>query len=265
MVRQLAARANRGPMPLFATTAVHATIRAMAQRINKDLSIFDTPAYSASEVARILNLPPATVKAWCFGQSYRSTSGERKHFQPVIEAASPKSRLLSFVNLCELHVLSAIRRHHKIALPKVRESVEFVRSRLGASRPLVDREFKTNGIDLFVEHATQLLNVSRQGQEALRGEFELALARIERDRAGSPIRLFPFSRTSTPGSAQPRAIVIDPHLSFGRPVLSKAAIPTDIIVGRFRAGDSLTEMAKDYGVDEKEIEEALRFEQRRAA
>lgn len=237
----------------------------MAHRRNKDLSIFDTPAYSAGEVARILNLPPATVKAWCFGQSYRAASGERKHFQPVIQAASPETRLLSFVNLCELHVLSAIRRHHKIALPKVRESVEYVRSRLGASRPLIDREFKTNGIDLFVEHASQLLNVSRQGQKALRGEFELALARIERDRAGTPIRLFPFSRTNVSSSEQPRAVVVDPRLSFGRPVLSTAAIPTDVIVDRFRAGDSLTEMAKDYGVDEKEIEEALRFEQRRAA
>jgi uncharacterized protein (DUF433 family) len=43
------------------------------------------------------------------------------------------------------------------------------------------------------------------------------------------------------------------------------AVPTEIIVGRFRAGDSMVEMAKDYGVDEKEIEEALRFEHRRAA
>jgi uncharacterized protein (DUF433 family) len=237
----------------------------MAHQGKKDLSIFDTPAYSVSETARILNLPIATVKAWCFGQNYRSASGERKFFQPVIQAASSKERLLSFVNLCELHVLSAIRRHHKITLPKVRESVEYVRSQLGSSRPLVDREFKTNGIDLFVKHAKRLLNVSRKGQEALRGEFELALARIERDQAGTPIRLFPFSRTKVPSSEQPRAVVVDPRLSFGRPVLSKVAIPTDIIVDRFRAGDSLTEMAKDYGVEEEEIEEALRFEQRRAA
>lgn len=237
----------------------------MTERMNQESSIFDTPAYTASEVAHILNLPPATVKAWCFGQSYRAPSGAPKRFQPVIRAADPKTRFLSFANLCELHVLSAIRRHHKIPLPKVRESVEYVRSQLGADRPLLDREFKTNGIDLFVEHASQLLNVSRQGQEALRGEFELALARIERDRKGTPIRLFPFSRTSAPSSDQPRSVVIDPRLSFGRPVLSKVAVPTDVIVDRFRTGDSVMEMAKDYGVDENEIEEALRFEQRRAA
>lgn len=229
------------------------------------VAIFDTPAYPASEAARILNLSVNTVRAWCFGQNYRSAAGAPKRFQPVIEPADLKGRLLSFANLCELHVLSAIRRSHKIPLPKVRESVEYLRTELDSARPLIDQQFHTNGIDLFVEHASRLLNVSRQGQEALRGDFQQALARIERDRRGSPIRLFPFSRTSLSDKEQPKAIVIDPRLSFGRPVLSSVAIRTDVIVGRFRAGDSMMEMAKDYGVDEKEIEEALRFEQRRSA
>lgn len=235
----------------------------MTQPVDKRASIFDTPAYPASEAARILNLSVNTVRSWCFGQNYRSVAGKPKRFQPVIQPADTKSRLLSFANLCELHVLSAIRRHHKISLPKVRESMAYLRVELDSDRPLLDRQFLTNGIDLFVEHASQLLNVSQQGQEALRGDFESALARIERDRKGAPIRLFPFSRTA--GTEQPRVIVIDPRLAFGRPVLSSVAVRTDVIVGRFRAGDSMQEMAKDYGVDEKEIEEALRFEQRRTA
>lgn len=237
----------------------------MTQPHNKRAPIFDTPAYPASEAARILNLSANTVRAWCFGQNYHLATGAPKSFQPVIKPADMKGRLLSFVNLCELHVLSAIRRHHKISLPKVRESMEYLRSHLASDRPLIDQQFLTNGVDLFVEHAAKLLNVSRRGQEALRGDFEQALARIERDRHGSPIRLFPFSRTSASDKEQPKAIVIDPRLSFGRPVLSSVAIRTDVIVGRFRAGDSMMEMSRDYGVDEKEIEEALRFEQRLTA
>lgn len=237
----------------------------MSHQTEKRTTVFNNPAYPVSEVARILNLPVATVKSWCFGQTYRSASGSRKLFKPIIRPAEARSRLLSFANLCELHVLSVIRRHHKISLHKVRDSMDYLRKRLAVDRPLIDQQFHTNGIDLFVEHASQLLNVSREGQEALRGEFEQALARIERDNHGAPVRLFPFSRTSVSGAKQPKSIVIDPRLSFGRPVLAKAAIPTEVIVDRFRAGDSLLEMAKDYGVDEKEIEEALRFEQRLAA
>lgn len=237
----------------------------MDQSTEKRVQIFDVPAYPTSEVARILDLPPATVNAWCFGQSYRSPDGAAKKFQAVIRPADAKRRLLSFANLCELHVLSTIRRQHHIPLPKIRESMRYVRSKLGANTPLLDQQFLTNGIDLFVKHASQLLNVSKQGQEALRGDFELALARIERDQTGAPVRLFPFSRTSRTTEDQPRTIVIDPRLAFGRPIITSAAIPTEIIVDRFRAGDSVSEMAKDYGVSEKEIEEALRFEQRRTA
>lgn len=56
-------------------------------------SIFDTPAYSASEAARILNLPAATLKAWSFGQNYRTPVGKKK-FQPVICPADTRGRLL---------------------------------------------------------------------------------------------------------------------------------------------------------------------------
>lgn len=227
--------------------------------LNKGV-VFDQPAYSATEAARILGLPVATLKAWSFGQA----SGAGKRFRPVIVAADGSRKLLSFANLCELHVLSAIRRHHRISLPKVRSSLDYVQAQLGSGRPLLDRDFKTNGVDLFVRHASKLLNVSQQGQQALRGEFELALARIERDRRGTPVRLFPFSRSAI-GGEQPRTVVVDPRLSFGRPVISTVAVPTGIIVDRFRAGDSLAEMAGDYGVAEADIEEALRFEQRFAA
>lgn len=233
--------------------------------MKSERTFFDTSAYAAREAACILNLPAATLKAWCFGQTYRLPSGLSRRFHPVIQPADAKHRLLSFANLCELHVLSAIRRNHKISLPKVRASLDYVRGELGSDRPLLDRDFKTNGIDLFVHHASKLLNVTKQGQEALRGEFEMALARIERDSKGMPIRLFPFSRSSSTDKDQPRTVVIDPRLSFGRPVLSKVAVPTEVIVDRFRAGDSVAEMAGDYGVGEEEIEEALRFEQRRAA
>lgn len=228
--------------------------------------IHDNPAYTASEAARILGLPVATLKAWSFGQAYRlPSSGALRRSRAVIRPADAKRRLLSFANLCELHVLSAIRRHHKIPLPKVRASVDYVRGKLGSDRPLLDRDFKTNGIDLFVSHASTLLNVSQQGQEAMRGEFETALARIERDHSGAPIRLFPFSRSSSADKNQPKTVVIDPRLAFGRPVISETAVPTAIIIDRFRAGDSMAEMAGDYGVRKEDIEEALRFEQRLAA
>ena len=223
------------------------------------------PAYRAAEVAQMLALPAGTVKAWCFGHDYRHRDGSAKRFVKLIDVADTRRKLLSFANVCELHVLAAMRRNHRLPMPVVRDSLDYVASELGLHQPLIAREFKTNGIALFIEHTGTLVNVSRNGQTALRGDFESALARIELDRQGQPLRLFPFTRTAPNLADQPPAVVIDPRLAFGRPALTNGGVTTAVVEDRFRAGDSPADMAQDYGVAEADIWEALRFEQRRAA
>lgn len=227
-------------------------------------ALTDAPAYAAPDAARILGLPTSTVRNWAFGQSGRIRPAQRRPFPPVIAAADPRRRLLSFANLCELHVLSAIRREHRISLQTVRDSLAFVRCRLGSDRPLLERQFLTNGISLFLEHAAQLVNVSLEGQTALRGEFERTLARIERDDRGRPVRLFPIARARTGVAEPPPVVAIDPTIAFGRPMLATAGVKTGVIADRFQAGDDPSEMAADYGVPERDILEALRYERRYA-
>lgn len=233
--------------------------------MNHRVDVLNEPAYRASEVAQVLALPPGTVKAWCFGHDYRhKTDGSRKLFVRVIEPAAPDDKLLSFANLCEVHVLAAIRRHHGVKMPEVRKAIDFVRQRLGVARPLASARFQTNGIDLFLEHAGELLNVSKQGQQAWREDFERALTRIEFDqKRGTPLLLFPYTRQASVDA--PRTVLVDPARSFGRPVLAGAYVRTEVIESRFRAGDSIADMAADYGVGVDDIEEALRFEHRSAA
>jgi uncharacterized protein (DUF433 family) len=227
--------------------------------------IYEEPAYRPSEAAHILALPSGTVLAWCFGHDYRHRDGTRKRFARVIEPADSRRRLLSFTNLCELHLLAVIRRHHRVRLPEVRTAMRFMQDRLGHAHPLASAAFRTNGVDLFVEHAGELLNVSKAGQQAMREDFERSLARVEYAHNGQPMRLFPYTRTIASVQDAPRSVLIDPVRSFGRPVLATAFVRTEVVADRFEAGDTIAEMAGDYGVSSAEIEEALRFEQRRAA
>jgi uncharacterized protein (DUF433 family) len=224
-------------------------------------SIFDAPSYRAGEVARLLKVPTFTVMSWCFGQAYRNRQGAPKTFQPVIKPAEPVGRLLSFSNLCELHVLAAITRHHRVPLQRVRSALTRVRKEVRSPRPLLSEDFRTHGLDLSLEYAGQLVNVSGGGQAAFRGEFERALRRIERGANGAPVRLFPFSRRPDRSPEQPLVVAIDPRIAFGRPILAKARVRTDVIFDRFGAGDSPAEMAGDYGVAEGDVLEALRYEQ----
>ena len=217
-----------------------------------------TPAYPFEEAAHYLNLPVSTLRAWCLGQRY-AHNGKVKRFAPVIRLDGEPREGLSFLNLVEAHVLAAIRRGHGIPLPRIREALQFVSSRLEIDRPLADADFQTNGVDLFVEQLGRLINVSRQGQFEMASMLQAYLARVERDAAGIPIKLFPFTRRH-PGPHAPAPVVIDPRIAFGRPVLHERGVPTAVLADRFKAGDSLQELAGDYDTTTEKVEEAIRCE-----
>lgn len=222
-------------------------------------ALYDAPGYSTAEAAHLLKLNASTVRAWCFGQGYRYRGSERT-FRAVIRPADPGKRLLSFSNLCELHILGAITRGHRVPLQRVRTALHYVRRETRSARPLLDEDFRTNGLDLFLTYDGHLVNVSGGGQMALRGEFERALDRIERGSGGMPVRLFPYTRRVGESAGMPNVVAIDPMLAFGRPVVARAGVRTDVINDRFGAGDAPKEMAEDYGVGEEDILEALRYE-----
>lgn len=230
----------------------------------KSIDIYEQPAYKGPEVAHILAMPLSTVRAWSFGQ--RQSSGQPlRWFRALIVPADANRKLLSFNNLCELYTLATIRRHFHVPMPAVRDAIAFVGVELGTERPLLSSDFLTNGFHLFIQRADQLVNASRQGQVELGAEFVSDLSRILRDPSGKVVCLFPSTRRSSTAGGTPRVVVIDPRVSFGRPVLAHGGVRTEVIHDRFIAGDSPGEMASDFGVDEAAILEALRFEQRLAA
>lgn len=231
----------------------------------RHVSLYNEPAYRAAEAAHMLALPAGTLKAWSFGQDHRLEGGGRKQFLALIEAADTSARLLSFNNLCELHTLAAIRRHYRIPMPAVRAALGYLKARLRTQRPLLAAEFLTNGVSLFVQHAGAVIDVSHEGQATLSDDLDRDLRRVERDARGIAVKLFPVTRDAPGIADQPHLVVIDPKLAFGRPILANAGVTTAVIQDRFLAGDSPHEMAEDYRVDEANIWEALRFEQRLAA
>ncbi len=221
------------------------------------------PAYGIAEAAAILLLPGSTVRAWSFGEHARVNGQRKLKFSPVIQAAHRKQLLLSFENLCELHLLGVIRKHHRVPLPKVRKAVKYMQDRLDNTRPLLSKDLLTNGVDLFVEIADQVLAVSMDGQQSLRDDFLQAMQRVEFDkRSGRVLRLFPFTTPPNGESESSRSVVVDPLTSFGRPIVAAAGVRTRVVHERFMAGDSMDEMAGDYGVSLATIEDAVRFEQR---
>jgi uncharacterized protein (DUF433 family) len=193
------------------------------------------------------------------GREYPTKARDR-HFRPRIWLAQDEPPLLSFINLVEAHVLDAIRHQHHLPLKTVRAALEYVAREFGSKHPLAQQQFETDGVDLFIQKMDDLVNVSQDGQLAMRELLTSHLRRIEHDKAGLAMRLYPFTRPAH--FQQLKAVVIDPRMSFGRPVIAGTGIATVVIAERYLAGESIVELAKDYGRELSEIEEAVRCELR---
>lgn len=222
----------------------------------------EVPTYTLAEAAYYLGIPVATLRSWVLGRHYPVAAGN-KFFTPIIEIADKKKRQLSFINLVEAHVLNAIRREHEIRLPNIRKAIAYLRNKLNSRHPLADQHFETDGLDLFIQEYGRLINISQEGQLAMRNMLQFFLKRVRRDAKGAPIKLYLFTRRGA--ADEPLAVVVDPAVSFGRPVLDGTGIPTEILAQRYKAGDSLEELVEDYGRPRQEIEEAIRYELLKAA
>ena len=214
-------------------------------------------AYTAGEAAHYLGVPVSTLRAWFTGQKH--ASGGKTKFRAVIKPADPRALSLSFSNLVEAYVLKAIRRERKIGLPTIRRSLGYLTEKLGSERPLLNAQFATKGAELLVEHLGEIINLSQHGQVEMTHMIMAYLERVERDAKGVPIKLYPFMR-SQPLREQPRSVVIDPRVSFGRPVLAGTGIPTAVLAEQFKAGDQPKDLAKEYGAEEQAVWDAIRCE-----
>jgi uncharacterized protein (DUF433 family) len=236
--------------------AFMAKLTFKAERLAQIDDAREMPAYTTSEAAHYLCIPKATINAWVKGTTY-TVRGDSKQFHRVIELPDKTLSLLSFYNLAEAHVLRALRTEYEIPLPVIRKALGYIRKEFGWERPLIQEKFCTDGVTLFVERLGTLIDTAHpeQGLLPLLTEY---LDRIEWEDEFAA-RLYPFTRVVR-GTASPRAIVIDPMRSFGRPLLDRLGVTTNVIAERYKAGDSITKLVEEYGGAEADIEEAIRCE-----
>lgn len=213
----------------------------------------DLPAYAVERAAELTRVSPWTLRNWTVGHGGRGS---------LLRPASRRPLVLSFNNLIETFVLSSIRRLHGISMQRVRHAMRYVGQELGYERPLIHASFQTDGVNLFVQHADRVLVASAGGQGVLREALTASLQRIDWEH-NFAARLYPWVRSEH--ALQPKTIVIDPRRGFGQPVIAGTGVEARIVAQRYRAGESVRDLARDYSVDAEQIEDAIRCETREAA
>lgn len=232
----------------------------MAIHYLKPLDVLAIPNYGPIEAAEVLHVPVQTLHYWI-----------GKDSGPVITPASKKPPILSFKNLVECYVLDIIRRIHKVSMPKVRFSVETLRALqrakhlMRSDHPLADHDLQIDDrrrLFVYDVHGS-IVNLTAGGQIEVPEWVAACLRRVVRDKDGVARRFHPLLRRHSSfeqASADPIFLVIDPRISFGKPVLMNSGISTEVIAGRIRAGDPEEELAREYGRTLPEIRAAAQFE-----
>ncbi|MCU0545260.1 MAG: DUF433 domain-containing protein [Oscillatoriaceae cyanobacterium Prado104] len=225
----------------------------------------DIPIYSIPQAAQYLRLRKDRLRHWVVGW-YSETKGDKRFFEPLIELSRynniqllPQSKmiLLSFTNLVEAHVLTAIFQATGCSRKQLSIKLDYLKHHFSIPHLYARIEFEIEGIALLFDRFGQELIASEREQEA-RQILDSYFDRIVRDRTGLPIKLYPF--TKLPGVSEPKTVTIDPRISFGRPVLAETGIPTAMLAERYKAGESIDELAEDYNCDRLQIEEGIRSE-----
>ena len=215
--------------------------------------MMEIPIYGLSEAALYIRVPLATLKYWVHGGG---------SVQPLIKLAGTEPHRLSFVNLLECHMLSSMRAIYDVRIPKVRKALATLANYVQHRHPLIEQVFETDRRDLFIEHLGAIVNLSKGGQIEIREMINLYRERVERDPKGL-LKLYPFVMERK--QDEPRLIQINPAVGFGKPVISGTGISTTVVTSRFNARESIEDLASEYGVTSRQIEEAIRWEQRTAA
>ena len=175
---------------------------------------------------------------------------------------------IPFVGLAEALVLAAIRRSG-VPMQRIRPAIAQIEDEIGVEHALASRKLYTDGAELMFDFAEQHqgsavgasameLVVVRNGQRVFADVINEYLQRIQYAEDGYPELI----RVPAYADAQ---VVVDPHRAFGSPIFERGGARVDDVLERFWAGDSIDELAEEFGVPVDQLEDVLRAASRRAA
>lgn len=222
--------------------------------------------YPLSRAARLVGTDLRTARRWLRGYSWKYMDGKRAS-GPLwpLEYASDDDlgteQVLSFHDLLELRTVSRFIKQG-VSLQVVRATIDVAREVLG-DYPLHSRKFVTDGRKIFLDAVNlvgegQLLDLKAK-QYTIEAVIRPSLIEgIEYDENAVALRWFP--------NPKQKAIVLDPQVQFGEPIVAEAGVPTNTLAAAFLAeGKDAGRVARLYRVSPQAVKAAVAFEHRLAA
>ncbi|WP_370324924.1 DUF433 domain-containing protein [Euzebya sp.] len=225
---------------------------------------FVVPLYTVAEAARYVRVPSSTFRAWAMGYEVNAEPGRRVSGDPVITAL-PADRghpSIPFIGLAEGMVLAAFRKAG-VSLQHIRQAVPVLEEEVGLDHALASRRLYSDGAVILYDYVVSGA-VDTEAAEDLAGltrvvDNQLVFADVVRDY----LRRITYgddglaSALSLP-YGDDDLLRIRPEQAGGRPLFVRGRAPLDAVLARWRAGERMADIAKDFQIPRDDLEDAIR-------
>ena len=233
---------------------------------NESITELGLGVYTLADAALLVQADRAAINRWLFGYRYSHRRNDKiaryrsaALWQPQYSDERLPEKVIGFRDLLELRVVREFVRRG-VPLLVVRHCLEAAQQLFGSDYPFTTRRFVTDGETIYLDAVrdaaadSEILNL-RTRQYAFREIIKDSLyAGIEYE-DGFARRWYPVPRS--------RAIVIDPAVQFGHPMIEQQAVPTASIYASYLAeGKQKAVVARLFELEPKQVDVAVRFEEK---
>ncbi|WP_058623708.1 DUF433 domain-containing protein [Microbacterium testaceum] len=211
---------------------------------------YTTPIYTLSEAAHIIRAPASSFGRWAHGHAFRQRNSRDEGWSnPILTGVrSGRGYTVSFNALAEGYIVESFRRAG-LPMARIRPAVEILRTELGLENALLSEKLKTDGAEILIENGDRDLVEVRNHQGVFRDVVDQYLRTISyRDGFIEFLRLPTYERAD---------VIVDPLRNSGQPTIARLGVRVDDVLSRLRAGDPMTDVADDFGLDEGELTSLL--------
>jgi uncharacterized protein (DUF433 family) len=217
------------------------------------------PAYTLAEAARLIGSKPQTLGSWFRGRNYLTDKGT-KRIEPILSTLSIAGEPISFIDLVEAHVFLLLTQRYHIPRRNIKTAIVTLGKLKKGMTSLAHKDFYFDDNHLLLQLESKLISLSESGQIVDKDILASGLKQLNYGDDGYASEFFPRI-----GDVEQKEIVVSPSKNFGRLCIYRTGVSTDIIAVRFRSGETIADIAKDYNATEPEIEGAIRWHGRIAA
>jgi len=214
--------------------------------------------YSFQEATRLTGASPAELRRWLHGYQSGETS-----VPPLWESELSSEKLdgLSFHDLLEVRFVKNFRKYG-VSLQTIRIAATHARDMFHSPYPFTCQRFQTDGKRIFGEALREsgdkdMIDL-RQKQFVFAKIIHPSLYKqIEFGIDDRALRWFPDKN---------KKVMLDPAISFGKPIVADTGIRTDILYDAWQAENKNKQrVARQFEVPLQAVNAAIRFEEKLAA